>query len=114
VPVRPRIGQPVAFSAKVANAVGAPPKAIDDIHFKLNGPGLTPDTHLTAIADGPGTYRAAFTFFEAGKYEMTFEARIDGVLVRTMKQVVAGEEEPAASGSQAAPPPRPAPSGKWL
>jgi serine/threonine protein kinase len=114
VPVRPRIGQPVAFSAKVANAVGAPPKAIDDVHFKLNGPGLTPDTHLTAIADGPGTYRAAFTFFEAGKYEMTFEARIDGVLVRTMKQVVAGEEDPAASGSQAAPLPRPAPSGKWL
>jgi eukaryotic-like serine/threonine-protein kinase len=113
VPSRPHLGQPVAFSAKVANAAGATPRAIEDVHFKLNGPGLAPDTHLTAIADAPGTYRAAFTFFEAGKYELTFEARVDGVLVRTMKQVATGEEAPAGSASQALPPP-PAPRGKWL
>jgi serine/threonine-protein kinase len=112
VPSRPHLGEPVAFSAKVANASGAPPKAIEDVRFKLNGPGLSPDTHLTAVADGSSTYRAAFTFFEAGKYELTFEARVDGVLVRTLKPVVAGEEAPAASVSQPLPPPPP--SRKWL
>jgi serine/threonine protein kinase len=110
VPARPRIGQPVAFLAKVTNASGAAPKVTEDVHFKLNGPGLTPDTRLTPIADVPGTYRAAFTFFEAGKYELTFEARVDGVLIRTQRQVMAGDE---AAGSQPLPPP-PAPTGKWL
>jgi serine/threonine protein kinase len=110
LPARPRIGQPVAFSAKVTTSGGAVPKAIEDVHFKLNGPGLSTDTRLTPVPDVPGTYRAAFTFFEAGRYELTFEARVDGVLIRTQKQVTAGDE-----GAGSSPPlPPPVPSGKWL
>jgi len=111
LPARPHIGQPVAFLAKVTNASGAAPKATDDVHFKLNGPGLAPDTHLTPIPDVPGAYRTTFTFFEAGRYELTFEARVDGVLIRTQRQLIAGDEG-AAGGTQSLPPP--APSGKWL
>jgi hypothetical protein len=103
-PVRPRVGQPVAFSAKVTTASGATPKVVEEVHFKLNGPGLTPDTRLSPVADAPGTYRSAFTFFEAGKYELTFEARVDGVLIRTIRQIVAGDDAP----------PTPTSSGKWL
>lgn len=108
-PAHPRVGQPVAFTAKVTNAAGAAPKVLEDVHFKLNGPGLTPDTRLTPIGDAPGTYRSAFTFFEAGKYELTFEARVDGVLIRTVRQVVAGDDTPGPN-----PPPPPSSSGKWL
>jgi len=108
-PVRPRVGQPSSFSAKVTNAAGMTPRVIEDVHFKLNGPGLAPDTRLSAVSDGPGTYRAAFTFFEAGKYELTFEARVDGVLIRTARPIVAGDEPPPPQ-----PLPSPAPSGKWL
>jgi serine/threonine protein kinase len=113
LPPRPRLGQPVAFSAKVATAGGAAPKVTEDVHFKINGPGLSPDTRLTAIPDAPGAYRTTFTFFEAGRYELTFEARVDGVLTRTQRQVIAGDDTPAGAGTQPLPPP-PAPSGKWL
>jgi serine/threonine protein kinase len=109
LPARPRIGQPVAFSAKVTTSTGSVPKVLEDVHFKLNGPGLAADTRLTPVADVPGTYRAAFTFFEAGKYELTFEARVDGVLIRTQRLVLAGDE-----GSPGTPSPPPAPSVKWL
>jgi eukaryotic-like serine/threonine-protein kinase len=105
-PAHPRVGQPVGFIAKVTNSQGATPKVVEEVHFKLNGPGLTPDTRLSPIADAPGTYKSAFTFFEAGKYELTFEARVDGVLIRTVRQVVAGDD--------ATPQPPPTPSGKWL
>jgi serine/threonine protein kinase len=108
LPARPRIGQPVAFSAKVTTSTGSVPKVLEDVHFKLNGPGLAADTRLTPVPDVPGTYRAAFTFFEAGKYELTFEARVDGVLIRTQRLVLAGDEGPGT------PSPPPAPSVKWL
>jgi serine/threonine-protein kinase len=111
LPARPHVGQPVGFVAKVTSAAGGAPKSLEDVHFRLNGPGLSPDTRLSAILDVPGTYRAAFTFFQAGKYDITFEARVDGVLVRAVRQVAAGEDA-LPDASPATPPP--APSGKWL
>ncbi len=110
-PLRPHVGQPVGFIAKVINSAGGVPKSTEDAHFRVNGPGLAPDTRLSAVVDMPGAYRAAFTFFEAGRYDVTFEARVDGVPVRAVRQVVAGEDAPPSS--PAAPPP-PAPNGKWL
>jgi serine/threonine-protein kinase len=111
-PLRPHIGQPVGFVAKVTNGAGAIPKAVEDVHFRLNGPGLAPDTRLSAVLDVPGTFRTAFTFFEAGKYDVTFEARVDGILIRAVRQIATGEDA-APSASPSSPPP-PAPSGKWL
>ena len=111
-PLRPRVGQLVALLAKVTNAAGGTPKSLEEVHFRLNGPGLAPDTRLTAVPDVPGTYRAAFTFFEAGKYDIIFEARADGVLLRSVRQIAAGEDAPP--GSATTTPPPPAPSGKWL
>jgi hypothetical protein len=102
----------VALLAKVTNAAGGTPKSLEEVHFRLNGPGLAPDTRLTAVPDVPGTYRAAFTFFEAGKYDIIFEARADGVLLRSVRQIAAGEDAPP--GSATTTPPPPAPSGKWL
>jgi serine/threonine-protein kinase len=111
-PGRPHVGQPVGFVAKVTNAAGGTPKSLEDVHFRLNGPGLTPDTRISAVVDTPGTYRAAFTFFEAGKYDVTFEARVDGILVRAVRQIAAGEDATPDASPATSPPP--VPSGKWL
>jgi serine/threonine-protein kinase len=113
MPVRPHIGQPVALLAKVTNSAGGAPKSVEDVHFRLNGPGLTPDTRLSATLDVPGTYRAAFTFFEPGKYDVAFEARVDGVLIRVVRQIATGDDAPPPAPSEATPTP-PTPIGKWL
>jgi hypothetical protein len=103
--VKPRIGQPVTFIARVA--VGQKGH-VDEVHFRLDGPGLVPDTRLTALADGPGVYQTAFTFFEAGKYEVAFNAKVDGVIVKVTRTF-------SVDDGEAIPAPLPPPDGgKWL
>jgi serine/threonine-protein kinase len=109
-PGKPHLGQPVAFVARITTASGSPPKVIEDVHFQLSGPGLAPDTRLSAMNDGPGVYRTAFTFFESGKFDVSFDARVDGVLIRAVRAVVAGDDAPQGPPQ----PPPPTPGGKWL
>ncbi len=106
---RPRVGQSVTFLGKVS-AGGGVPRAIDDPHFRLSGPGLSPDTRLAALGDAPGVFRTAFAFLEPGRYEVTFDARVEGILLKATRTVIVDDT--------GAPPPTntplPPPSGKWL
>ena len=61
----------------------------------------------------PTTQRGGYTFLEAGRYEVTFSTRVDGVSLRASRAIVVGDPQ------QQAPPniPPTAPSGsgvKWL
>lgn len=112
--LKPRIGQPVSFVARVSSGTGAALKtAIDDAHFHMSGPGLAPETKLGAVGDGPGVYRTAFTFFEGGRYDISFEARVEGVQLKAMRVLVVDDSAPAPTPSSGSLPP-PTPSGKWL
>jgi hypothetical protein len=120
---RPKVGQSVTFTARVA----APPAAghgLDDPRFVINGPGLATDTKLGAIPGAGGAYAATFTGFEPGKYEVTFDARLDGAPVRASR-VVTLDADPSGPGAtqtlpgvpvapSASPGTPPIPSGKWL
>jgi serine/threonine-protein kinase len=102
---KPRVGQPVTFVAKVATK-GHP----DDPHFRLTGPGLVDDTRLTALSDAPGLFQTSFTFFEAGKYEVGFTVKMDGVTVKATRTVAVDD---GAATAPTQPPPTPD-GGKWL
>jgi len=113
----PRVSQPITFVAKVAGANG-PPKSVEDARFVINGPGLGTDTKLGALGGAgatAGTYSATFAGFEPGKYEIAFDAKVDGALVRVVKPFVIEGEGPLPPMPSATPPaPSTAPSGKWL
>ncbi len=123
-PPKPRIGQQVDFSAKL----GGEPKSVSGARFTVQGPGLGKEgASLTAMNEN-GAWRASFTFLEAGRYEVTFVAKVDGASARGSRMVLvegpngagAGEASaPSASApasSTPAPSAGPAPSGsaKWL
>ncbi|WP_394843357.1 protein kinase [Pendulispora brunnea] len=123
-PGKPRIGQQVDFAARLGEG-----KNVTDARFVVSGGNLgAVGAKLTAISDS-GAYRAGFTFLEAGRYEVSFLARVDGANVRGVRTVVVegakpapaapgggGEaptsSPPASSGSSA--PPAPSGSAKWL
>jgi serine/threonine-protein kinase len=108
---KPRVGQQVELVAKVVGPKDSAPKNTpEDAHFNIVGPGGAA-TRLPATADGSGIYRATFTFLEAGKYDVTFNAKADGAAVHATRTINAGAGAPAPSGDT---PPPPAPSGKWL
>ena len=114
---RPRVGQPITFTAKVAGPAG-PAKSVEDARFVINGPGLSADTKLGVLAGANGTYSAQFTGFEPGKHDVTFDAKVDGTAVRLTKAVVIEGDArdvpgPPPSSSAATVPP-PGPRGKWL
>ena len=118
----PRTGQPVTFTAKVS-AASATVKTIDDPRFLINGPGLSADTSLRALPEPAQTYVTAFTFFEPGKYDVTFEAKADATLIRATKTIVIDGDTPSPSSvpqphgvpsSSVTPLPSTVPSGKWL
>ncbi len=120
---KPVPGQPVDFSARVVAAGGAHPK-VDGATFRVVGPGIAAGTQLAASDDGSGVYGMTFAFLQAGRFEVTFAARADGVAVRGARVVVVQAAQPAPAPSPAAespaapsPPPVAAPpagSVKWL
>ena len=68
-PGAPRPGQPVTFVGRVTGEKRPP---ADETRFEIAGPGMT-TARLPAVLEG-GAYHAAFTFFESGRYEVTFVA----------------------------------------
>jgi hypothetical protein len=105
----PHVGQPVSLTAKVLGA-----KAVDEARFLINGPGLTADTKLGTVPEANGAYQTTFTGFEPGKYDITFEAKIDGTLSRAARTlVIDAAPGPTAPSSTPSLPPT-VPSGKWL
>jgi len=115
---RPKVGHPVTFVARVVSvATPAVTKPSDDAHFVINGPGLAPDTKLAAIPASAGAYQTTFTGFEPGKYDITFDARVDGAVIKATKTITVDADAHApfpGSPSASASAPPPAPSGKWL
>jgi len=116
----PKTGQPITFTAKVSAAQGNP-RSVDDPRFVINGPGLSSDTKLGALPGPGGVYTATFTGFDPGKYDVTFDAKVDGMVVRATRSIVVegpgGAPQPSSppgtpSGTPSLPPP--VPSGKWL
>ena len=102
-PAKARLGQPVQFVAKV-QAKGA----ITDGVFLVLAAGQAQGTRLVPMSDG-ATFRTAFTFLEAGRYEISFTAKADGSVVRTAKTLAIDAATP-----EAAPSASPAGSVKWL
>jgi len=114
----PRIGQPVDLSARVVGAArGA---RVEGAVFRISGPGIAPGTQLEATDGGSGAFRAMFAFLQAGRYEVAFSAKADGVPVRSTRSVVVGDATPqpqplpAPDTSAPAPATAPTTSGKWL
>ncbi len=110
---KPRVGQQVDLVARIASGGGAPKSLAEDPHFLISGPGGGA-TRLNASAEGTGIFRASFSFLEAGKYDITFNAKLDGNAVRAARGVTAGAPGPAPTPSGDPPTPPPTPSGKWL
>ncbi len=128
---RPVAGQPVDLTAHVDRAGnGAPPK-VDGATFRVRGPGMTSGVALAATATGDGTcaFRATFSFPQGGQFEIAFDARADGLPVRSGRSVVVNDPkspQPAAAASASTSPPSasvtvgptpstpPVSSAKWL
>jgi len=121
---KPVPGQPVDFTARVVGAPGAHPK-VEGGAFRISGPGVAPGTQLAGSDDGSGAYRTTFAFLQAGRFDVGFSARVDGVAVRGSRVVVVGQGNAALpagpAAAEAAPaepalPPVTAPTGsvKWL
>ncbi len=112
---RPRVGQQVDLVAKISGPGGAPKSAAEEPHFLIAGPGGS-STRLPASAEGTGLFRASFSFLEAGKYDVTFNAKLDGNGVHAARTVTAGAPTPGPTPTPSGDPPQPppTPSGKWL
>jgi serine/threonine protein kinase len=113
-PGKPRTGQPVEFAAKITAANGGSPKNVQDAHFAVVGPGLGAGSKLVATGEG-SSFSAGFTFFEAGRYEVTFVAKADNGVVRMSRSLVVESVKAPAPGPTGEPTtPAPSASVKWL
>jgi eukaryotic-like serine/threonine-protein kinase len=78
VPVgRARPGVSAQLSATILLR-GVAPKAVENPHFTITGPGLAAPLVMPAETTGPGTFRAAFVPLREGSYTVIFEAAGDG------------------------------------
>ena len=114
---KPKLGAAVELVGHVAGA-----KKVEDAHVSISS--TSTGTNVVCTEDG-GAYRAGFTFLEAGKYDVVFIAKVDGVPMKSARIVVAGDAPiappptaGAPTGATATAPPAlpPAPSGtvKWM
>ena len=112
----PRIGQTITFTAKVVGPTG-PAKPVEEPRFIITGPSLAADTKLTALAGPGGSYIATFAGSEPGKYDISFDGKVDGSAVHTTRTIAVDGDAPAPSTppSASAPTlPSTIPSAKWL
>jgi eukaryotic-like serine/threonine-protein kinase len=111
---RPGVGQPVDLAGRIQGTSRA---KVEGPTFHIAGPGIPPGTHLDAIDDGSGVFRATFTFLQGGRFEVAFTARADGAGVRATHVILVGEVKPLpgpASPSSPGPPPAPSDGTRWL
>ena len=119
LPAKPRVGQQIELTVRIAMPGGAAPKAnVEEPHFVIaGGPAGSSGTKMLALTESPGVYRGTFSFLEPGRYEISFNGKADGVPVHVSKTVIAGDvpRAPHAPPPGVDPPtPPPSPSGKWL
>jgi hypothetical protein len=123
-PAKPRVGQAVDIVVKVTmTSGGAPKKPVDDPHFTIAGSAIGGDgtAQLPAFSEEPGIFRASFTFLAAGKYDVTFHAKSDGLALKSSRSLVTldaivAPATPATSEPPAPQAPSAAPSAsvKWM
>jgi hypothetical protein len=127
---KPVPGQPVDFTAHVAAAGAAQRPKVEGAVFRVAGPGVAQGTQLAASDDGSGAYVTTFAFLQAGRFEVSFAARVDGSAVRGVRVVVVqpasaaatpaapdavpAREPPATPAPTSPPSAAPAASNKWL
>lgn len=106
---KPRVGQPVELVGRVAPAKSKASEA----EFTITGPGLA-GVRLPANEEN-GAFRAGYTFFEAGKFDVVFSVKVDGAVVRASRTVAPGDvATPPPPASTTTPTPPPSSSVKWL
>jgi hypothetical protein len=106
------VGQPVELVGRVAQAKGKPEAG----EFTITGPGLA-GVRLPANEEN-GLFRAGYTFFEAGKFDVVFTVKVDGAVIRASRTIAPGDgtapTAPPPTTNTTAPPPPPSSSVKWL
>ena len=115
-PDKPRVGQQVTFVARIS-----PGKAkVEAATFTVSGATLASAT-MPAVGGQGGVFRGGFAFLEAGTFDVTFTATVDGAPARAERRVVsqAAGAVPTAPPTTppTAPPTAPAPSAsgsRWL
>jgi serine/threonine-protein kinase len=110
---RPRVGQAIPLSVHVAGPSG-PARSIEEPRLTINGPGLGADSKLTIVPGAGGIFSSTFTGYQPGRYELAFDAKVDGTTLHATRPIVI-EGDPSSSPSASAPQvPATVPSGKWL
>ena len=109
---KPRLGQNVELSARVAPAKGP----FENAAFTVIGPANPGGVRLPAQNAGPGAFSATYAFVEGGRYQITFIAQAEGKpLASTPRVLVAGETAPPTPPTPpTAPTPTTTPSVKWM
>ncbi len=108
---RPRLGQTVEFTARVAPSRGAFENAV----FSITGPGLGGGVNMTAQSTAPGVFKASYAFLEGGRFDVTFATQADGKALKAGRTLVAGAAaEPAPDPGPKPPGPAPTSSVKWM
>ncbi len=103
-PNKPGVLAPVTITIHLT-VNGAAPKALPDaISLVVSGPDVPPGTLIPIIADSPATVRGALSFMVPGKFELVFNGKVDGTVVKTSRIIVV--DPPGGSQS--------ADGGKWL
>ncbi len=105
-PGKPTVMVPVAVTIHLT-VNGAAPKALaESAMLTATGPNVPPGTMIPILAEGPSTIRGALSFNEAGKFELTFTAKVDGAQIKVSRVVVI---DPLGGN-----PTQQADGGKWL
>lgn len=109
-PPKPHPGQAVEIVVRVFGPNNTAPKtAPTDVIVTVGGPNVPAGTRIPVIADGTGVVRGGLTFFEAGRYDVSFSGKVDGVPVKAASVLVIAAPPPPGTADAA-----PTASGKWL
>jgi serine/threonine-protein kinase len=113
---RPGLGQPVDLSARVTSPTNGAGAKLDGAHFRILGPGLSAGTELPASEEAPGVFNSTFTFLQAGRFTVDFDARGAQGGVHARRFLVVSEPSSPSPRTESQSPPQPAPTGstKWL
>ena len=104
--VRPKLGQTVECTARVAPTKGSCQHAM----FNVTGPGLGGGVNMEAQTSAPGVFKVSYAFLVGGRFDVTFTLQADGKGLRAGRSLVAGEQPSAPK----APDPASASSVKWM
>jgi serine/threonine-protein kinase len=102
----PAVLVPVAVTIHLSVNGQTPKNLPESAMLTASGPNVAPGTMIPILAEGPGTIRGALTFNEAGKFELTFTAKVDGAQVKITR--VVNIAAPGGGNTQTAD------GGKWL